>query len=336
MEEKQTALKNTPTELWVTQSSSRRADPSSAPEPQPLTLHPVGEDHAPCQQEKEDPPHPSQQTRVTCKDQDEHNRGSSPDSNSNNDDKSTAPPVVRTHATDSGIDGSASDNNDCEDELRFDSKQDSPSSRTQKDATLLSIIKPGMPPCSMKPPAWGKMRGQWEIPLSFHPHDIPTATLASRATAHAQAPVQCKAEAPRANWKVSPRPAAPTQQEAYDLLADFPALQPPKKPLALSGLWDGNPKTKVAEGNRGLVGSPNHCQETGASHQRRMEYVPHEVSSICAGVQKPVLDLQPFGSISRCNSPTMSCEEQQANNQRPPEGNKSAALFISLSSYRWL
>lgn len=332
MEDKRTALKNTLNEFWVTQSSSRRADPSSAPQPQPLTSHPVGEDHNPYQQEKEDPPHPSQQTRVTCKGRDEHNRGSSPDSNSNNDDNSTAPPAVRTHATDNG---SASDNNDCEDALRFDSKQDSPSSRTQ-DSTLLSSIRPGMPPCSMKPPAWGKMRGQWEIPLSFHPHDIPTATLASGVTAHAQAPVQCKAEAPQANWKVSPRPAAPMQQEAYDLLADFPALQPPKNPLALSGWWDGNPKTKVAEGNRGLIHSPNHCQETGASHQRRMEYVPHEVSSICAGVQKPVLDLQPFGSISRCNSPTISCEEQQANNQRPPEGNKSAVLFISLSSYRLL
>lgn len=335
MGEKRTALENTLNEFWITQSSSSRADPSAAPEPQTLTSHPVGEDHTQYQQEEEDPPHLSQQTRVTCKGQDEHKSGCSPDRIPNYDDNSTAPPVVRTHATDSGVDGSPSDNNDYKDELCFDSKQDSPSSRTQ-DSTLLFSIKPGMPPCSTKPPAWGKMRGQWEIPLSFHPRDIPTATLASRATAREQALVQCKAEAPRANWKVSPRPAAPTQQEAYDLLADFPALQPPEKPSALSELWNGNPKTKVAEGNRGRIHSPNRCQETGASHQRRMEYVPHEVSSICAGVQKPVLDLQPSGSVSRCSSPTISCEEQQANIQRPPEGKKSALLFISLSCCRLL
>ncbi|XP_068567602.1 uncharacterized protein [Cebidichthys violaceus] len=159
------------------------------------------------------------------------------------------------------------------------------------------------------------MHSQWEIPLSFYPPDIPTATLASGVTAHVQAPVQGKAEAPEANSQnnaPAAAAAAPTQQEAPDLLADFPPLQPPKKPLLL-GVWCvGNHKTKGAEGKRGHT---NQCQESGASHQRRMENVPHEVSSICAGAQKSVLDLQTFG---RGISPTISCEELKANNQPHP------------------
>lgn len=345
------SLENSLKKIWVTQSSSRGDKPSSAPEPQPLAPNPVcsaSEDHTPYLQ-KEDPPLPSKPTRDTCESKDEQNRRSSPDSNFSDDDDFVTLLGVQTCATDSSDDGSASDNNDCEeersdiphsDELSSDSKQDSPSSSAQKDFPPLSSIKAGMPPCPTEPPASGKMQGQWEIPLSFHPHDIPTAMLASGMTAHVQAPVQGKAEAPQANSKASPPPAATTQQEAYDLLADFPALQPPKKPLASSVLRDGNPKTKVAEGKRGLIHSPNHCQESGASHQRRMENVPHGVSSICAGVQKPVLDLQTFGSSSQCNFPTISGEEQKANNQRPPKGNKSAVclclavLFISLFSYQ--
>ncbi|XP_035537862.1 uncharacterized protein LOC118343213 [Morone saxatilis] len=307
--------------------SSRRDKESSASGPQPLVTNPIcsaTESHTPCLQEKENP---SKLPRDTCESEDEQSIRSSSDSNSSDDDDRVTLPGARNCATDSSGDDSASDNNDCEeeeneiphsfDELSSDSEQDSPSSSTEKDSPPPSTIKAGILPCPTEPPASGKMHGQWEIPLSFHPHDIPLATLASGVTAHAQAPVQSKAEAPQANSKTNVPPAAPTQQEAYDLLADFPALQPPKKPLALGVLRDGNPKTKNAAGKRELTHLPNHCQKM-ASHQRRMENVPREVFSICAGDQKSVLDLQTFGSTNQVKSPAISCEELKANNQPPP------------------
>lgn len=339
-EDKQRRSEFSLNKIWVPQSSSRREKQSYAPEPQPLATNPVcsaTEDHILYLQDEEDPPLPSKLPRDTCESEDEQDIRSSSDSNSSHDDNVVTLPGVRACATDSSDDDSASDNNGCEeeeneiphssDELSCDSEQDSPSSSTEKDFPPLSTIKAGIQPCPTEPPASGKMHGQWEIPLSFHPHNMPTATLASGMTTHAQALVQGKAEAPQGNSQTNAPPAAPTQQEAYDLLADFPALQPPKKPLALGVMHDGNPKTKDAEGKRGLTHSQNHGQESGASHQRRMENVPHEVSSICAGDQKSVLDLQKFGLASQRNSPTISCEELKANNQPPPRGNKSAVCL---------
>lgn len=213
-------------------------------------------------------------------------------------------------------------------------EQDFPSLSTHTYFPSLSSVKAGRPPCPRDCPASGKMQGQWEISLSVHPHDIPTATLAGDTTAHAQASVQGKEEAPQANLRASPSPAVPTQQEAYDLMADFPALKAPKKG-ALSAARDGKSKSKVVDGKRGIFYTSNHYQE--AAHQRRIQSVPREVSSICAGVQKISLDLQAFGSAGQFNSRTISREEQRANNQPPPEGIKSAvclcqaALFASLS-----
>ncbi|KAI3358008.1 hypothetical protein L3Q82_003029 [Scortum barcoo] len=301
-EDKQScAAKSSFKKSLVPQSGSRRERQRDEPEPQPLVTNPASaatED--PYQEDEKDHPLPFKLLRERSL------------------------PGVRACATDSSDDDSPSDNNDCEeeaneiprssDELSSDSEPHSPSSSTETDFPPLSTIKASIQPCPTEPPASGKMHGQWEIPLSFHPHNIPTATLASGVTT----PVQGKAEAPQANPRTNAAPAAPAQQEAYDLLADFPALQPPKKPLVLGVLHDGNPKTKGAEGKSGLTHSQNHRQERGAPHQRRMENVPQEVSSICAGDQKSVLDLQKFGSTIHRNSPTISCEELKANNQPPP------------------
>ncbi|XP_044027211.1 uncharacterized protein LOC122864139 isoform X3 [Siniperca chuatsi] len=341
-EDKQRSVESSLKKIWVPQSSSRRETQSSAPQPQPLATDPVcsaTEDHTPHLQDEEESPLPSTLPRDTCESEDEHDIRSSSDSNSSDDDDVVTLPGVRTCATDSSNDDSASDNNDCSEEeneiphscveLSSDGEQDSPTSSTEKDFPPLSTIKAGILPCPTEPPASGKMHGQWEIPLSFHPHDIPTVTLASGVTAHAQAPVQGKAEAPQANLKSSAPSADPMQQEAYDLLADFPALQPPKKPLALGVLCDGNPKTKKTEGKRGLTHSPNRRQESRASHQRRMENVPHKVSSICAGDQKSVLDLQIFGSISQ----RISCEELKASNQLPPRVAGTDGVGVNARSW---
>lgn len=353
-EGQQRSVENSLKKIRVPESSSRRdKQKSSIPEPQPLATNPAcsaTEDHTPHLQSEEDPPLLIKLQRDTCESEDERNMSSSSNSNPTNDDDSLTLPGVRTYATNSSDDDLASDNNDCEeeereiprssDELSSHSEQDSPCSSTEVDFPPLSNIKAGILPCPMEPPASRKMHGQWEIPLSFHPHDIPTATLASDVTTYAQAPVQGKAEAPQANSKTDAPSAAPMQHEAYDLLADFPALQPPEKPLALGILRDGNLETKGAEGKRGLAHSPNRGQESGASHRWRMENVPHEVSSICAGDQKSVLYLQAFGSTSQRNSPTISCEELKANSQPPPRGNKSAVclclamLFICLSFHQ--
>ncbi|XP_028453998.1 uncharacterized protein c19h1orf94 [Perca flavescens] len=290
--------------IWVPQSSSRRD------KPHPLATNPVcsaTEDHTPHLQVEEDPPLPSKLPRDTCESEDETKISSSSDCVSSDDDDCVTLPGVRRCATDSSDGVSESEN-----------KQDSPSYSTEKDFPPLSTIKAGILPFPTEPPALGKMHSQWEIPLLFHPHNVPTATLAGCVTAHTQALVQGKAKARQANLKNNAPPVAKTQQETYDLLADFPALQPPKKPLALGVLRNGNPKTKGARVKRGLTHSQNQRQESGASHQRRKENVPHEVSSICAGDQKSVLDLHTFGSTGQRHSPTISCEELKANNQPPP------------------
>lgn len=341
--------------ILVPQLGSRSEKPSAALvhlftagtklETQPPVTNPccpATEDHAPHLLNEEAPPAlPTEQLRDTCASEDEQDTRGSSDSSSSDDEDFVTLPGLRSCATNSSGDDPVSDISDTEaeeneiphlhNELSSDSRQDSPSSSTEKDFPALSTTKIGILPQSAVAPASGKRQGQWEIPLSFHPHVTPTATLASGVTAPAQAPVRGKAEAHQAKLKINAPPAAPTQQEAYDLLADFPALQPPKKPLALGVLRNGNPKTR--EGKRGLTHSPNHRQESGASHQRRMENVPHEVSSICAGDQKSVLGLQTFGSTSQHNSPTISCEVLKANNQPPPRGNKSAmCLCLAVSS----
>ncbi|TKS88621.1 hypothetical protein D9C73_022948 [Collichthys lucidus] len=304
-----------------------------ASETQPLLPNPIcpaTEEHTPYLQEKEDLQLLSKLLRDTCVSEEERNISSSSNSNSSDNDDIVTLPGLRSYATDSSDDDSVSDKSDCteeekneiihSDELNGDGKQDFPSSSADEDFPSLSTIKAGILPRPTEPPALGKLHDQWEIPLSFHPHDNPTATLASGITAHAQTPVQGKAKAPQANLKTSAPPTASMQQEAYNLLADFPELQPPKKPLALGVLRDGNPKTKAEEGKGGHAPSTNHRQEIGASHQRRMENVPHEVSSIWAGDQKTVLDPQTFGMIMQCKSPIISCEELTANIHPPPRG----------------
>ncbi|KAK1880515.1 Centromere-associated protein E, partial [Dissostichus eleginoides] len=167
----------------------------------------------------------------------------------------------------------------CESEDEKDTSSSSDSSSSDDDT---SVDLPGVRSCGTDsndaPPGSGKMHSQWDIPLLFHPHAIPAATLAREVTTYAQAPVQDKAEAPQPDTKKMAPPEAPTQQEAYDLQADFPALQPRKKALGL--LHDGNPMTK--------------------------------------GDQKSVLDPQTFGSAGRCISPAPDCDELKANNQPLP------------------
>lgn len=211
------------------------------------------------------------------------------------------------------------------DELSSDGEKNPRSSGAEKDFPALSTIRDGVLPHPTKPPASGKMRSQWEIPLSFLPHNIPTDNLASSLNSPVQAPVQCEAKTPQANSKTIA--AAPTQQESsYDLLADFPALQPPRRPLALGVLHNGNPKTVDAKRKGVPIHLPNHCKETVATDQRRLENVPHEVSSICAGEQKSTLDLQT--SVGQCSANIMRREERMASNCPPPKGSKSAVCLL--------
>lgn len=214
-------------------------------------------------------------------------------------------------------------------------EQDFPSASTHMYFPTLSSIKAGRPPRPTECPASGKMQGQWEISLSVHPHDFPTTTLAVEMAAHAQAPVQAKEEAPRANLGASPSPAVPPQHEAYDLMADFPALKPPKRERLLNAMRDGNTKTRPGDGRRGIFYMPNHYHHK-PSYQRRIQSVPREVSSICAGVQKISLDLQPFGSSGQLHSRSIGREELRANNHPPPEGNKSAACLRQAALFRGL
>ncbi|CAJ1083787.1 uncharacterized protein LOC122864139 isoform X9 [Xyrichtys novacula] len=307
-----------PLKTLVPQFSNRTPKKSSTPECEPpaKNLAPSAPEHnSPNLQKKKRPPLLLKPARHTCESEDELSVRSSSDSNSSDDDDSVTLPGARTCASDSSGDDSARDNNDCEeehssDELCFDSGQDSPSSSTEQRFPPLPTTKVGVQPCPTKPRASGKMRGLWEIPLSF----APTATLANSMTTHAQARVQSRAEALEANLKTKLPPAAPAQQEAYDLLADFPALGPPMKPLVMGGSHDGYPKAKDAKEKRGITNIPNHRQESGASHQRRRENIPHKVSPICAGVLKSVPDLQAFGSTRQCSSSNIGCEEKTAKN----------------------
>lgn len=335
--DKQRRVENSLKNVWDPESRSRTDHQSSASKQQATNpICSATEDPALRLWNEKDPRLSSKVSRDKCEAVNEQNIRNSSDSSSCDDEDFVTLPGVRICATDSSDDDFENDNNVCEveeneishscDELSSGSEQDSQLSGAEKDFPPLLTIRDGVLPHRMKPPASGKMHGQWEIPLSIHPHNIPTDTLASSLTSSVQTPVQCKAGTPQANSKTIA--AAPTQQESYDLLADFPALQPPRRPLALGVLHNGNPKTTDAKRKRGLIHQPNHRQETGATHQRRMENVPHEVSSICAGDQKSVLDLQTFGSASQCNSPIMSCEDLKANNQPPPRGSKSAICLL--------
>ncbi|XP_067468092.1 uncharacterized protein [Thunnus thynnus] len=339
----------------VPQSGSRSDKQSASPvlpftagtklEPQPpasISPCPATEDPTSHLPNEEDPPAlPSEQRTDTCASEDEQDTRSSSDSSSSDDEDFVTLPGLRSCATNSSGDDPVSDVSDSDmeeneilhspDESSSDSRQDSPSSSSEEDFPALSSVKVGTLPQPTAAPASGKVQGQWEISFSFNPRVIPTDTLASGMTVPGQAPVQGKAEAHQAKLKTNATPAAPTQQEAYDLLADFPALQPPKKPLALCVLRNGNPNTK--EGKRGLTHSQNHRQDTGASHQRKMENVPHEVSSICAGDQKSVLDLQTFGSASQHNSPTISCEVLKANNLPPPRVAGTDGVGVNARSW---
>ncbi|XP_034401700.1 uncharacterized protein LOC117739418 isoform X2 [Cyclopterus lumpus] len=318
--DKQSSVANSVTKIWLPRSSSSVDKQSSAPENQPPVTNPVcsaAEGRALCPGDEEDPP------LAPCKSEDVKDTSGSCDSNSSDDDSdSVTLPGVRSRGTDDSDDDSERGNSDCDEEenkipysineLRHDREQDSPSSCTEEDFAPPSTIKCVILPCATELPASGKMHSQWEIPLLFCPHDIPTATFANDRTAHA--PVQGKA--PQANSRNNAAAAAaPTQQEAYDLLADFPALQPSKKPLALGVFRDGNPKTKGAEGKGGHTRSQNQCQESRAFHERRMANVSHKVSSICRGDHKYLLDLQTF---DQGISPAINCEELKANNQPPP------------------
>ncbi|KAM3596601.1 uncharacterized protein V6R79_017596 [Siganus canaliculatus] len=331
-DDKKKNLENPIMEILGALSSSRRDKQSSVPEAPSLVCSAAG-NNKPYLQVKEDPRLTfHSRVETTCQSEDELSVRSSPGTSSGDDDDFVALPKVRTRATDSSDDDSASGSSDCEaknenphsDQMSSDSKQDSSSCSSEDDFPPLSPNKTGVLPNPTEPQASGKMQGQWEIPLSFHPHDIPTATLANSGTDHAKARVQVRAKSPRANLKIAAPPAAPMQQEAYDLLADFPALQPPKKPLALGIFREKNQMAKNAEGNKGCAHSPNHCQKSGAPQQRRMGYVPHEVSSICARDQKSGLDGQGSGSPNKHGSQT------KANHQPPPAGVNNLELL------RWL
>ncbi|XP_047461539.1 uncharacterized protein LOC125020245 [Mugil cephalus] len=254
-----------------------------------------------------------------CESEDEPTKSSSDKDVSDNDDDFVPLPGVRSCATSSGDESEGGTTEVEKNEISrpttvlcSDGERE-PSLRKKKDPPTQTTIKAGPPSCPTEPSATGKSHGQWEIPLSSHPHDVPTATLASGVSALVQAPVQGKAEAPQAHSTTYPPPVIPEQQKAYDLLADFPALQPPKKPLALGVLCHGNPETIDAEGKRGTD-----RQDRRVSWERREENMPLEVSSICAGDQKSVLDLQTFGSVGQLNPPTVNREELKANNQPPP------------------
>lgn len=329
-EDKQRSVENSLKKIPASQSISRTGKQSAASEPGPLATNPIcsaeRERAAMHLQNKQGPPLAS---RLACKSEDEEDEDMkrSSDSGASNDELVILP-RVRSCATDNSDNGSASDNSDCEsenneiahlsDEFKPESAQDPLPYNTEMDFPPLSTTRSGIIPRPMETPALWKMHGQWEIPLSFHPHVIPTATLAKGATAPAQARVQRKAKAPQINSNTSAPPAAVPQQEAYDLLVDFPALQPPKRPFAFGALQKGNPKTEDAKRQRWPIPPPN------ASKGSRMENVPREVSPICAGDQKSVADLQTFGTGSERSSPTISCRKRKANKQPPPRGNKSA------------
>lgn len=318
--------------IWLPRSSSTVDKQSSAPENQPSGMNSIcsaAEDHTLPPGDEEDP------QLALLKNEDVKNASRSCDSHSSDDDNDyDTGPGARSCGTDDRDGDSERGNSDCDEEekkipysfheLWYDREQDSPSSCTEKDFPPLSTIKSVIVPCPTELPASGKIHSQWEIPLLFCPHHSPTATFANGGATHAPAPVQGKAEAPRANSRNYAAAAASTQQEAYDLLADFPALQASKEPLALGVFHDGNPTSNDAEGKVGHTRSQNQCQESRAYHRRRTGNVSHKVH-IRAGDHKYVLNIQTF---DHGISSSISCEEPKANNQPPPRGNTSVTCLL--------
>lgn len=272
-----------------------------------------------------------QLNRNICLSKDELDTKSLSDSSISNDDDFVTLPGARSCATDSSSTQSVSDINEVEeneiphhsDYSGSDSEQDFPTF-TETDFPLLQTNKAGIPLCPTELSAVWKVNGQWETPLSFHQHNTPTTTLASNMSAPLQAPVQDKAL--QANSKSD---ASPVCQSAYDLLTDFPALQPPESPLALGGLCHGNFKTKAAKTESSLT---FYCQDSVVSHEMRLESAPREVSSICSEDQKSVLNLGTFGQVSQPNSVAVSCEKKKANKPHSPTGNKYMCLTAMLTA----
>ncbi|KAM9737219.1 uncharacterized protein ACNS7B_012970 [Menidia menidia] len=276
-------------------------------------------------------PPPPEFTRQSCEDKVDAKSVSV--SSLSTDDGLVSLPGVQNRATDSSSASSVSDTNE-ENKIphsSYDSKTVS-----EKDSQISKVgdlpqplqNSAGTPLCPTEPLALGKVRGMSEVPHIFHPNDTLADTLARATSTLVQTPIQI--EAPQTHSKPD---ASPMWQQAYDLLADFPALQPPEKPLALNELRHGNPKTKTVEVKRGLTHSPNHCQDSGVSRERRVENVPHEVSSICSGDQKPAQSLQTFGSVRQCNSPTISCEKTKASNQPRPEVAGTDGVGVNARSW---
>ncbi|XP_026011584.1 uncharacterized protein LOC113014343 isoform X2 [Astatotilapia calliptera] len=338
VQDKQRSVENSLQKMQVSQSS-RTGTQSSVPAPQHLVTNPVCfEGHTPHLPDREGSLHPSKLPGDECGSKKEQNASRGSDSYSSDESDAVSLPGVQSCASDSS-------NNDSVVSAKVVKKKEIPSSSVElscdneqdsfftadEDFPALTTINAGIPLSLTGPPALGKIKSQWEIPLSFHPHDIPTVTLASGVNDPVQAPIQGKPEAPEANSKT--KAPLPVQEEAYDLLADFPALQPPKNPLALGGLRQRNPKTNDAKGKGVLISTPSHCQSCRGSHERRLENSPHEVSSICAGDQKSVLDLQTFGTVRHRNSPTISCEQRKANKQPPPR--VAGADGVGVSARSW-
>ncbi|XP_035476969.1 uncharacterized protein LOC118292282 isoform X2 [Scophthalmus maximus] len=202
----------------------------------------------------------------------------------------------------------------CKPDSSSDSNKDLPLCTIKNNLPRLLNIKACILPCPTETPASRKL---------CDAHDNPTATLQRGMTAPVMAPVQGRAEAPQGNTKTNAPTAALTQQEAYDLLANFPALERPKKPLGLD-MQGGNPKMRIEMGQSGLTHPPKHCPSSGASHQRRMGNVSHEVSSISAGEEKYVLSL---------HYPTNNCGHLTNLNQRPPR--VAAAHGMDVHARSW-
>lgn len=272
-----------------------------------------------------------QLNRNVCLSEDELDTKSLSDRNMSNDDDFVSLTGVRSCATGSSSTQSMSDINEVEenaiphhsDYSGSDGEQDFPSF-TQTDFPQLQTNNAGIPLCPTELSALWNVNGQWETPLSFHPHNTPTTTLASNMSAPLQAPVQDKAI--QANSKTD---ASPVCQSAYDLLTDFPTLQRPESPSALGGLCHRNFKTKAARTESSLT---FYCQDSVVSHERRLESAPCEVSSICSGDQKSVVNLETFELVSQPNSPVVSCEKVKAKKPQSPTGNTSVCLASMLTA----
>lgn len=130
-------------------------------------------------------PHPSLHPKPAndaCKSKNEPDTGNSSDSYSRDDDFIPLPGLRRC-ASNSSIDESESKTNDtegyessCFDEFSSDLEKDYQSS-TKKSCPPTYTIKAGIPQHPSRVSSLGKKHGQWVVPLSLHPHDIPSIPL---------------------------------------------------------------------------------------------------------------------------------------------------------------